>query len=359
MYNILHRKKSKRLGKEKEMPKSMNISPRRKFMALQLPKVELNSIGEFSIDLHKTWSGVKPKTRQCVSMSIECVKSKSSNLQRNSQINNNYIKNNQKGKEAKKNSFEYEEESIWKIKATEKVRLRKIADIPRSIWRNSNKYFADLDISVKGEGKSRKCSCASSPSEKMTIFQEMKSFKENVDAKYKSLYDQIDLNHKGIFTHDDIMNFLIHTGLQSGTVNNEPSYLDLKEKTHEIFLTFSQVSMKNCISHMDFFAVCAAYENNFPDFPITGIFVLENLQKLRSSIVGLKEIFRFYSKNKYIENQELKTIMAYFNLEELGLINSMIRAKRINFARFLRFLPLFLWMHKEVMNHIDLGKSQT
>lgn len=338
--------------------KSLNMSPRRKIITLKLPKVQLNPRDTYFLNFPKSLQTEKPESGRYVSMSVECAKSPSPDLSRESPLRPNCNSFQSYPEDYRKTPHKNQEMAIWKIKATEKVRLQKISNMPRDIWRNSKRNINDGEISIRGEGKSPKLSYANSPSGKINMYQETKIFKEGCDAKYKSLYDEIDLHHNGYFVLDDIINMLILTGLQSNNSHSDQSYLVIRNKALDIFQTFFLVSMKSRINRKDFFGVCAVHEHNFPESALNTFFISENLQKLRSSITELRQVFTCYSKDKFIDYKELKSIMACVNVDEFGLINNMISVEPINFARFLRFLPLFLWMHTEVIRQIDENKSK-
>ncbi|OMJ78066.1 hypothetical protein SteCoe_22222 [Stentor coeruleus] len=332
------------------------MSPRRKIITLKLPKVQLNPRDTYFLNFPKSLQAEKPESGRYVSMSVECAKSPSPDISKESPLRSNCNSFQSNIEDYRRTPHKNKDMAIWKIKATEKVRLQKISNMPRDVWKNSRKNFADGEISIRGEGKTPKLSCSNSPSGKINMYQETKIFKEGVDAKYKYLYDEIDLHHNGYFILDDIINMLILTGLQSN--HNDQSYLALRGKALDIFQTFFLVSMKSRINRKDFFGVCAVYEHNFPESSLSGFFISETLQKLRNSIGELRQVFTCYSKDKFIDYKELKSIMACVNVDEFGLINNMISVEPINFARFLRFLPLFLWMHTEVIKQIDENKSK-
>ena len=225
----------------------------------------------------------------------------------------------------------------------------------RKIWKD---YITKPNIvngfSVKGESKVYKFQSSPIPLSENSIFLIAKGFKDQVDQKYKKIYEEIDLNRNGYILLDDIINIVILLGLISQN-DTDQSYLCIKNKALEIFQVFFLISMKSKISKRDFFAVCSVNEQTRPNDSITDFFTLENFQKMKTQIIELRQVFTCYSKDNLIDPKELKSILACINAEDIYQLEALLCSETINFSRFLRFLPFFLWMHQEVVKQLDIN----
>ena len=186
-----------------------------------------------------------------------------------------------------------------------------------------------------------------------SLYSSTKNFKENIDTKYKKTYDEIDLSRNGFILLDDIINIVILLGLINHT-DKDHSYLSIKNKALEIFSVFYLVSTKSKISRKDFFAVCSVYEYNNPDASVNEFFKLESFQRLKSQITDLRQVFACYAKDNTIDHKELKSILACIQADDIYQLESLVCVEAISFARFLRFLPFFLWMHQEVVKQLEI-----
>jgi hypothetical protein len=346
--------------------KLIDLSPKRTVITLKIPKVELTPRDSQFVGLPKLSPQDKPENNRYLSMSVDC-KLPSPEVPKNI-LKSNIINQRLDYKSSRpyqlqlslddsfrleKNTHKY---STWKIKAAERLKIRKISNMSRKIWKEYiAKPFVDDEFTVKGESKPYKLSKNPSKVNESSIFATIKTFKEHTDVKYKQIYDEIDYNKVGYIILDDIINTVILLSLKNQT-DKDQSYLSVKTQALEIFQVFFLVSMKAKITRKDFFAVCSVYEHNNGNNLISEFFNAENFQRLKGQITDLKQIFNCYAKDGFIDARELKSILVCIHTDDVYQIESLLCADPIDFARFLRFLPLFLWMHQEVLKHLEINQ---
>lgn len=288
-------------------------------------------------------------------MSVEYAKSPSPDLSRNTPIRSNVNQYQISLDVTQKYQKKHQRISIWKIKAAERIKLQKISHMSRKIWKDYvTKPSIDNGFAVKGESRTSKNSAKQYPVPENTIYASAKAFKDQVDQKYKKIYEEIDLSRNGFIVLDDIINIVILLGLINQN-DKDQSYLMIKNKALEIFQVFFLVSMKSKISRKDFFAVCSVNEHINPIESISEFFNLDNFQRLRGQIIDLKQVFTCYAKDNAVDPRELRSILACINTDDIYQVEALLCVENINFARFLRFLPFFLWMHQEVVKQLDIS----
>ena len=310
--------------------KSINLTPGRRIITLKLPKVELNPRDTYFIGFPKSSPQEKGEINRYLSMSVECKKSPSPDLSRESPIRSNVNQYQISLDVTQKFQKKHQRFSIWKIKAAERIKLQKISNMSRKIWKDYvTRPNIDNEFTVKGESRTVKSTINHLGISDNAVYSSAKVFKELVDQKYKKVYEEIDLNRNGYIVLDDIINIVILLGLINQT-DKDQSYLSIKNKALEIFQVFYQVSMKSKISRRDFFAVCSVYEYNHPTSSISEFFSLENFHNLRSQMVDLRQVFSCYSKDIIVDPKELRSILACINTDDINQVEATLCSEPVN-----------------------------
>ena len=210
--------------------KSINLTPRRRILTLKLPKVELNPRDTFFIAFPKSSPQEKVEINRYFSMSVEFTKSPSPDISRDSPIRSNINQYQISLDVTQKFQQKHQRFSIWKIKAAERVKLQKISNMSRKIWKDYvTRPNMDNGFTIKGESRTWKSTINHLPMSDNTIYSSAKAFKDLVDQKYKKVYEEIDLNRNGYIALDDIINIVILLGLINQTEKDQ-SYLSIKNK---------------------------------------------------------------------------------------------------------------------------------
>ena len=333
------------------MRKSLNYSPKRKIISLKLPKVELNPRDTYFMGF-KTPTD-KSEHPRYLSMSVDYV-SKSALPERGHQ---SPVKSNLKHYLLQVEDFQKNSKQKMpleqKPKASSRVKMQKNSNLIRKYWKNSAPAHMGPDISIKGEGAvSKVCLPHLAPGEN-SLYTTTKLFCESIEEKYLTAFEEIDLNRNGYIALDDIINYLILKGLMNPE-DKGTSYLSIKNTAQEIFQVFVMVSGKYRVHKKDFFAVFSVFEQ-FKGQGVEGeVLSVNNFRVIRQRILELKGVFECYAKGGVIDQRELKSILACVYIDDIHMIGNMLFSEAINFSRFLRHIPVFLWMHHEVVKQLDI-----
>lgn len=322
--------------------KNLNLSPRRKIITLKLPKVELSPRSKQGVSFPRSINSEKSEGFRHLSMSVECTVSQQTELLRRSPVrsNNNCFLLNLEDS----NCLKYKRTRLSSLQAklNQKLKLQRSNKFGKVITKSTQ----NEEILVKGESKPSKHTATVQITESALCNMACK-FKESVENKYMRAFEEIDINKSGSIVLDDIINMIIYKGLNEDT-EKEESYILLKKKSLDIFYLFYLVSSKNRIGRKDFFAVCAIYEYYSPGMEMADFLKIENLVEVKNKIIDLKQVFEFYAKEGVIDQKQFKSILACVHVDDISALVTVLFAETVGFARFLSFLPLFLWVHQEV-----------
>jgi len=236
--------------------------------------------------------------------------------------------------------------SSLQAKLNQKLKLQRSNKLSKMI----SKSTQNEEILVKGESKPSKHT-DSVPLTESGLCNTACQFKESVENKYLRVFEDIDINKNGSIVLDDIINMVIYKGLNEDT-EKEESYILVKKKSLDMFTLFYLVSSKSRITKKDFFAVCTVYEYYSPGMEVADFLKVENLAEVKSKINDLKQVFEFYAKDGVIDHKQFKSILACVHVDDISALVVVLFAETVGFARFLSFLPLFLWVHQEVTGQL-------
>ena len=333
------------------MRKSLNYSPKRKIISLKLPKVELNPRDTYFMGF-KTPTD-KSEHPRYLSMSVDCVtKSAVPERSHQSPVKSNLNQYMLQVEDFHKNS-KLKRPSEQKPKASSRVKMQKNSNLIRKYWKNSAPAHIGPEISVKGEGAVTKVFIPHLTPGENSLYTATKHFNESVEEKYLKLFEELDLNRNGYIALDDIINYLILKGLMNPE-DKDASYLSIKNRAQEIFQVFVLVSGKHRVRRKDFFAVFSVFEQFKSQGVDEEVLDINNFRDIRERILELKGVFECYAKGGVIDQRELNSILACVYIEDIRMIGNMLFSETINFSRFLRHIPVFLWMHQEVVKQLDI-----
>lgn len=337
------------------MKKNINSSPKRKIITLKLPKVELNPRDTNFMGFHRSTPSEKVENSRLLSISADFTgktKLKEYHIQTPAKSSmNNYLISQEDIKNFSKIQHKHSNSDVRK---KNQGKIKKISKFSNNHWKDLTTSPSPLnEISIKGESKHIKIQFTQSELNENSLYSISKSFKEKVDLKYSELFNEIDLNRNGNFNLDDIINYLILVGINKPE-EQETSYIQIRSRAQTIFQVFFSVSLKLKIPKKDFFAVCSVFENYNENEELS--LNVEVFERIKKEIAELKEVFNCYSKDGVIDQRELKSILACVRIDDIQMIEGLVFKECINFSRFLRFLPVFLWMHHEVVKQLEINK---
>lgn len=167
------------------------------------------------------------------------------------------------------------------------------------------------------------------------------NFQTYIIKKYKHVYFEIDANSTGFISYRDVCNFV------SKKINHNCSKV-IEELWNCLYL----VSNKPTISKSEFFSMCSVVEHNkigkLDEFDSLEVKFFLNL---KYQINELRELFYSFSNGSRIDNNMLKEkVDKMQNNEEILRIASLLTTSAIEFTRFLRFLPFFIYLYKNSYN---------
>lgn len=166
-------------------------------------------------------------------------------------------------------------------------------------------------------------------------------FYNAVELKFNLVYNQIDMNNKGWVDYDDLVNYFIMKDIE----NRDKDYEHIKLLAKELYSALMVVSYRSKVLRKHFLALCGVFEYNKGDsLDFSDRLVVSTL---REQIIELKELFKCYTDNKIIN---LKSILCEINFKDkISKSRVFVDSNKIDFARFLRCLPFFIWVY----NHIN------
>ena len=185
------------------------------------------------------------------------------------------------------------------------------------------------------------------------LFNMVTSFQRYIESNYKKMYEEIDIAQKGYITVDDFINLVMFIDLIHS--NNTENFELVKSKAEDIFSVFSTVSSTNKVTRKDFYAVCSLYEQVKTTHEVLNLLDSNSRALIRAKVEETSKIFKCYSKNGRIKLKDLHNVLKLLHMDDLQLIESMLFLEVIDLSCFLRFLPLFSWMHENVIKSLDFN----
>ncbi|CAG9326985.1 unnamed protein product [Blepharisma stoltei] len=170
------------------------------------------------------------------------------------------------------------------------------------------------------------------------------NFQNFVMKSYNKVFSAIDTNSNGFFTYSDVCKFV------DSKINEN------NQKICESFWgAICIVCNKPRIAKSDFLSICSVIEHNKEDdFDYFNNLDEKRFLQLRKQLIELKELFSCYSLGHKIESQVLRKIIENLqNNEHLLKMEPIIASQTIDFSRFLRYLPFFIHLHKEITNVLN------
>lgn len=173
-----------------------------------------------------------------------------------------------------------------------------------------------------------------------TLFSHLIKFGNEVQSKYSALFSEIDRTEKGYFDIDDIIDYLIMKDLEKQTKN----YERIRIEAGELQKTFELISNQKVTNLKHFLGFCSVFEyHNGKDLEIIS---RDSIHHIRSWILDLKELFECFTDKKVLD---LKALLSEICLKERILkARKFVEKEKIDFCRFLRCLPFFVYIYNVV-----------
>jgi Ca2+-binding EF-hand superfamily protein len=213
----------------------------------------------------------------------------------------------------------------------------------------SQSLIEGLKIVKAGKGLSRNSSLCIP---RHGLYQEVIQFQQFIEARYRKMYEEIDVAQKGFITVDDFINLVMFIDIINGS--SEDDFEFVKGKAEEILSIFAKVSSTAKVSKKEFYALCSLYEHVKPNSDSMNLLDIEVRTLLLQKIDDFEQIFMCYAKAGRIKFKDLHNILVLLKLSDLQPIEGMLYLEVIDFAFFLRFLPLFSWVHDNVIKSMEV-----
>lgn len=193
---------------------------------------------------------------------------------------------------------------------------------------------------------------------KNSLFEKISTFQNYIDKTYKKMYEEIDISQKGFITIDDFINLvmfieLINPNAGRTSTKNIENFEVVKEKAEDILKIFLKVTRISKISKKDFYAICSLYEFVKTDARCFNLLDKEMRRMLMKKIDDFEQIFLCYAKDSRIRMKDLHNILICLSISDLHQIENMLYLENIDLGCFFRYLPLFSWMHSNVIKCLD------
>ena len=319
------------------MKKQLNQSPRRRIITLKLPKVELFGKETLSSKFPLSLISGKPQHSRVLSMSVDCRMQKHNSFVRSpikSSFNNYQL------------NLENPQNARHKRLSSLQVRLRGNL---KNFKAQPVKITSNEDILVRGQAKVMRESVVLEPISEKGLFALVKNFKVKVEEKYSKVFEDIDISKSGVIIFDDFINLIILISLRDSG-EREDNYLAIRQKSIEMFSLFKSSSGRSKVHKSDFLAISSVFEYFFRESKAEDLLKFENIHFMQLRVNEMKQIFNYYAKEGVIDEREFKSILACIQIDDLMLIQGLLFAEPLVFSRFLVFLPVFLHVHKEILD---------
>ncbi|OMJ72272.1 hypothetical protein SteCoe_29320 [Stentor coeruleus] len=213
------------------------------------------------------------------------------------------------------------------------------------IWKNSSSIH--LAISSKTNLLQNSGTSVNSKN----LYENLTNFLRFIESKYKKTYEEIDISQKGYVTVDDFINLLMFINLVN--LKSVENFDIVRTKAEELFAIFYKVSSSNKVTRKDFYAVCSLYEFGRTEPGSLNVLDERVMEMLKEKAREVEEVFLCYAKTGRIKIKDLHNVLYYLNFNDIHVIEGMLYLEVIDFSCFLRFLPLFSWIHYNVTKNLE------
>lgn len=177
-----------------------------------------------------------------------------------------------------------------------------------------------------------------------TLLTHLNKFTNEVHSKYSEVFGEIDRINKGFFDIDDIIDYFVMKNLEKQNKN----YERIRIEAGELQKTFELVSGSKVTNLKIFYAFCSVFEyNQGKDFDLTN---REFVHRIRNWLLEMKELFECFTEKKFLD---IRAILAEICLKDRILkARKFVEREKIDFSRFLRCLPFFVWIYNAVNSNM-------
>lgn len=215
------------------------------------------------------------------------------------------------------------------------------------IWKNSS----SIHLAISSKPKSNLLQNPGSSVNSKNLYENLISFLRFIENKYKKTYEEIDIAQKGYVTVDDFINLLMFINLVN--LKSGENFDIVRTKAEELFTIFYKVSSSSRVTRKDFYAVCSLYEFGRTEPGSLNVLDERVMEMLKEKASEAEEVFLCYAKNGRIKIKDLHNILYYLNFIDVHVVEGMLYLEVIDFSCFLRFLPLFSWIHYNVAKNLE------
>jgi hypothetical protein len=205
---------------------------------------------------------------------------------------------------------------------------------PRSLPR---KNFSNVpELMVKSEKKSE-----NGPSVDQTLLNHLKNFVFQVQNKFSMIFSEIDREGKGFFEFDNLIDFFILKNM-----NQQKDYEKIKRQAGELQKSFEMISGQKLTYLKTFLAFSSVFEyHKGENFNLND---RKMVRQVRIWIHELKELFECFTEKK---NIDVRATLAEICLKDrISESRRFVDGEKVDFSRFLRCLPFFVWVFNSVNN---------
>jgi Ca2+-binding EF-hand superfamily protein len=186
----------------------------------------------------------------------------------------------------------------------------------------------------------------------LNLYSNLVSFHRLIEKRYTKMYEEIDTAQKGYITLDDFINLVMFINLVNS--QSSESFDTVKSRAESILTLFEGISSSNKITKKDFFAVCSLYEHIRTSSDQLNLLDTKTCMTIKTKLEEVNEIFKCYSINGRIKTKDLHNMLVCLRLSNLKSIEELLCFEVIDLSCFIRFLPLFSWMHENVIKSLNL-----
>ena len=174
------------------------------------------------------------------------------------------------------------------------------------------------------------------------MFDYLNNFYTNVNNKYCLVYNDIDRLQKGFIVLDDLIDFFIMKDIE----NKNKNYDIIKVLAKTLYKALLLVSNKKKVYKKHFFSLCSVYEHNNSE--VLDFQDKKTIEAIEEQILELKDFFLCFTDNETIE---LKNVLSEIALKDkITKSRLFVNSEKIDFCRFLRCSPFFVWIYNTINN---------
>ena len=193
------------------------------------------------------------------------------------------------------------------------------------------------ELTIKAEKKLNP-----SPSVDQALLCHLKKFFINVQSKFSKTFTEIDRENKGFFDLDNLIDYFILKNMHKENL----AYEKIRLQAVELHKTFELISGQKTTNNKTFFAYCSVFEYNKG----------ENLElndrkivkQIKTWIIELRDLFECFTDKKTLD---VRAVLIEICLKDrISEARKFVEGEKIDFCRFLRCLPFFVWVYNSVNN---------